>query len=403
VNRRRTGIIATGTLRYRGAAKSIRVRRPRVGWHGVRLRGEWWAAKGGHRRPLPCSRGLATRLALRRFSSTEKKGRPFLLVPNRLASGVTRPFGPVGSKRGNRHVVWTLLDFPSSRSWNFARKMKGLSLIVGCLLGVLACPPPALALPVLTWLSPWGADPESTTTFIGGRAAAAFGLNATDDGQITDTAAAGDTGASTAVVRAVSTAALALLNPLGVGDANATVFFWRSFVLPADSPFWRVTLEGDLLGLLNSLSTDATSSVAASASIVAGVFNNFSLIGRPALLNVTPAGLIINTDDKQNLISVESKKMILPSGSYTVQGSLSAAANVQGTFGVDGAASDFGGLNTTFLDFLLPNTIRDRSFEVFVDAQPVPAQPVPEPSVFVMVGLGLWVLAVTRYGWRRQT
>jgi hypothetical protein len=272
-----------------------------------------------------------------------------------------------------------------------------------------ACPRPADATPVLTWLAPWGADPRTETTPFGAAAAAAFGYNATTNGQVTDTGAAGDTGPAGAFLRATSLAYIQYVNLGGVGDASATVTFWRSFVLPAESPLWRVTLEGDLVGGLVALSSSGVARISAGARIIAGSFNSFSLVTPPPLLAVDPATLNGASDDRVDVNIVELTSLVLPSGTYTVQGLLSARANLEGSLGLDAVRSDFGGLNVITTDEILSLFLPSRrgfGFEVDVDAVPEPpldggggdfetgepGQPTPEPPTVLLIGPGLWAI-----------
>jgi hypothetical protein len=239
----------------------------------------------------------------------------------------------------------------------------------------LAMPSGACAGPTFEWQNYFGVRLDRRFEGDGqGFASAAFGASAIQDGQITDTGAAGDHGAATAVARARSMGTAYSL--IALADAN--VFFWRTFQLSNAADGWKVSLDGFLKGVL-SVQIAAPTSVQGKVRLVAGSFSDYS---------ENPAGIVtidfgsqrIQENEETSIDSHLTSSSVVADGTYTVMGALWTSAHINYGTG-DARFFDSPGMTAT------------------IDAAAIAN---PEPSTLVLLGTGAlgWICWQGRR-WRR--
>jgi hypothetical protein len=208
-------------------------------------------------------------------------------------------------------------------------------------------------------------------------AAAAFGNSATIDGEKRDLAA------NPGVAKAQSSATSVPIFNMNRGQAD--VFFQRTFRLPGDTN-WSVTLAGLLTGTLSATSPGggltAQAVVQGEGLIQDNIGNLLADIGggnSAWFVNLQPQ------QGTQTLSVVEPLQttVILPSGDYTLRGSLETVALA------DPGPPAAGQANTDFF----------HSLSIGVDATPMPA-PEPASVVLLMIGSGVSLVRLT---WRRRS
>jgi PEP-CTERM motif len=204
-------------------------------------------------------------------------------------------------------------------------------------------------------------------------AAVAFGNSATKDDEKTDLAA------NPGVAKAQSSASSVPIFNMNRGQAD--VFFQRGFRLPGDAN-WSVTLAGLLTGTLSATSPGGGLTAQAVVQGEGIIRNNMGAV--EAVIGGGNSAWFANLQPQQgtetlNLVEPLQTTVILPSGDYTLIGSLETVARA------DPGPPAAGQANADFF----------HSLSIGVNATPLP---VPEPAsvVLLMIGFGASLVSSAR-------